>query len=345
MRPLKLSLILLILITQNVLSQSVPLRHTFNQDTLNKIVYELGHDTYGKITGIVIIQKSKILFEKYFGFNSSTTIHPISSVTKSITSLLTGICLGRGYIHSIDTPIYTYFPEYNYIFEKDTLKKRITIRHLLNQTAGFEWDEWTTHYSFAGNQLIDLSHTDKNWVELTLSLPLIHEPGTFFTYNSGNSQVIKEILCKSSGKGIDSLAIMYLFKPIGINDIHWDTYPNNGLPAWGGISTTTFNMARIGMLVCNNGIWNGKQIVSEDWIKRSTQVEAKNGKADYGLHWWIRNQPDGNPLIYAAGYGDQYIYIAPDKKMVIAINGQNFTDYKWPKTIDQLINSLLGSLE
>ncbi|MHC1704461.1 MAG: serine hydrolase domain-containing protein [Tenuifilaceae bacterium] len=315
------------------------------KDSLKKINDDLWNGLYGKISGIVIYHKSKMIFERYYGFNNSNTLHPISSVTKSITSLITGICLDKGFLSSIDIPIWKYFPEYSYIFEKDTIKKRITIRNLLNQTAGFEWDEWTTHYSYAGNSLIELSQTSQNWVEATLKLPTDSKPGTKFSYNSGNSQLIKEILQKSTGRDFEWLTNNYLFKPIGINEFHWDNYPVNGIPAWGGVSLTTRDMARFGTLVCNKGCWSDIQVVTESWIENSTKIETKNGKADYGLHWWITTQPNGNPLIYAAGYGDQFIYIAPDKKIVVAINGQNFTDYKWPKSIDELIKTIFSSIE
>ncbi len=317
----------------------------FKKDTLNKINEELRNGDYGKISGIIILSKSKVIFEQYYGFSNANTLHPISSVTKSITSLITGICIDKGFIKSIDIPIWKFFPEFKYIFEKDTLKKRITIRNLLNQTTGTQWDEWTTHYSYAGNSLIELSQSNLNWVEKTLSLTLECSPNTKFSYNSGNSQVIAEILHRASGLDFERLVSNFLFSPMGINTYHWDSYPINGIPAWGGISLSTRDMARFGSLICNYGCWNDTQIVSNDWIEKSTTIESKNGKADYGLHWWVTNQPDGNPLIFAAGYGDQYIYIAPDKKIVIAINGQNFTDYKWPKTIDNLIKSIFSSLE
>lgn len=316
-----------------------------NTDTLKKIDQDLKNDEYGKISSIVIISKSKIIFEHYYGFSNSSSLHPISSVTKSITSLITGICIDKGYLKSIDEPIWPFFPEYKVIFDRDTLKKKITIRNLLNQTTGLEWDEWTKHYSYAGNALIELSQSNQNWVESTLNLKVESEPNTKFSYNSGNSQVIEEILCKVTGQDFESLVKSYLFEPIGITTYHWDKYPNNGVPAWGGISLSTRDMARFGMLVNSNGCWNDHQIVSNDWLEKSLTIESENGKADYGLHWWITKQPDGSPLAYAAGYGDQFVYVAPNKNIVIAINGQNFTDYKWPKTIDQLIKSIFSSIE
>lgn len=340
-----LSILLIISCYLGSFSQPVEYSFSFNTDTLKRINEELRNGEYGKISSIVIISKSKILFEQYYGFNNANTLHPISSVTKSITSLITGICIDKGFIKSVDTPIYKFFPEYKAIFEKDTIKKEITIRNLLNQTTGLLWDEWTTHYSYAGNALIELSQSNKNWVETTLNLKVECKPNTKFCYNSGNSQIIEEILKKATGHDFEWLVNSYLFSPLGIKKYNWDSYPINGVPAWGGISLSTRDMARFGSLICNHGCWNDSQIVSNDWIVKSTTIESKNGKTDYGLHWWVTNQPDGNPLVYAAGYGDQFIYIAPDKKIVIAINGQNFTDYKWPKNIDHLIYSIFSSIE
>jgi len=343
----KIFLLILLLINYFPELYSKPVKNIyhFNKDTLKRINDDVRNGEYGKISSIIVLSNSKIIFEQYYGFNNPNTIHPISSVTKSITSLITGICLDKGFIKSIDTPIWKFFPEYKSIFEKDTIKKRITIRNLLNQTTGLQWDEWTTHYSYAGNSLIELSQSNQNWVEATLKLNVECSPSTKFCYNSGNSQVIEEILCKATGHDFEWLVSNYLFAPIGIKTFHWDSYPVNGFPAWGGISLSTRDMARFGSLICNHGCWNDIQVVSNDWIEKSTSIESKNGKADYGLHWWVTKQVDGEPLIYAAGYGDQFIYIAPNKKIVVAINGQNFTDYKWPKNIDNLIKSIFSSIE
>ena len=332
-------------LSKSAFSQPAEVTYKINSDTLKKINIELRNGVYGKISGIVIFSKSRIIYEQYFGFTNASTIHPISSVTKSVTSLVTGVCVDKGFIKSIDTPVWKYFPEYNSIFEQDTIKKRITIRNLLNQTTGLLWDEWTTHYSYADNALIELSQSNQNWVETILKLPINCSPNNKFCYNSGNSQVIAEILSKATGHDFEWLVNNYIFAPLGIVNYHWDKYPENDVPAWGGISLSTRDMARLGILIANNGRVNDVQIVSNDWIKKSTSIESKNGKADYGLHWWVTKQPDGKPLIYAAGYGDQFVYIAPDKRLVIALKGQNFTDYKWPKNIDQLIKNILSSLE
>ncbi|HOP03895.1 MAG TPA: serine hydrolase [Tenuifilaceae bacterium] len=316
---------------------------SINSNTLAKIDSDLRSNKYGKISSILIYNGSKIYFERYYGFTQASTLHAISSVTKSVTSLAMGICIDKGFVNGIDIPVYTFFPELNEIFEKDTLKKTITIRNLLDQTTGLRWDEWTTHYSYAGNSLIELSQNPNKWYEVILGLPLDTIPGENFIYNSGCSEVIKEIISRSSGKNFEDFVRMELLNKIGISSFHWDRYPGNGAPAWGGISLNTRDMARLGILILNRGYWMDQQIVSEAWIEESTKPMIDAGEVMYGLHWWVTTQPDGNPLVYAAGYGDQYVYIAPDKNLVIAFNGQNFTDHKWEKNHNDLVMDLLNA--
>ncbi len=347
LRTILLTLLVLIAMGLPTPSHSQPSSksYTINSDTLASIDRDLRDGLYGKISGLAIYSGAKLIFEKYYGFNSRSTLHPISSVTKSITSLMVGICIDRGLLASVDIPVYHYFPEYRDIFMKDSLKRRITIRHLLNQTAGLRWDEWTTHYSYAGNQLIDITQRDTSWIDVFFRLPTECDPGLEFRYNSLASQVVKEVLCRAAGMDYPVMVDEYLLKPLGINAYHWDQYPLNGVPAWGGISMSTTDMARIGLLVAGKGSINGVRVVSPDWVEQSTRPEVADGIASYGLHWWVGIQPDGAPLIFAAGYGDQYVYIAPDKRIVIAINGQNFTDYKWPKKVNDLVRKVFLSLE
>ena len=135
-------------------AQSVERVYSIDTDSIKRISDDVRNGIYGKISSIIILSKSHILYEQYFGFNNSTTLHPISSVTKSVTSLVTGICIDKGFLKTIDTPIWKFFPEFKSIFDSDTIKKTITIRNLLNQTTGLAWDEWTSHYSDAVNALI-----------------------------------------------------------------------------------------------------------------------------------------------------------------------------------------------
>lgn len=318
-------------------SSSYPSKNT------EKVHLSILNGKYGKISGVVVYKSDRIVFENYYGFSQPNTLHPISSVTKSITSIAVGICIDKGFIKSINTPIYKYFPDYKLIFEKDSTKKSITIEHLLNQTSGFKWDEWTIHYSYAGNPLIDLGHNPNNWMDFILSLPLTNKPGETFTYNSCNSEILKEIICRASNLDFAQLLIDNLFTPLDIHNFYWEHYAGNREPAWGGLSLTTRDMAKIGLLALNQGVYKGKRVISGEWMAKSISPQIKAGKVNYGLHWWVAQQYDGSNMVYAAGYGDQYIYILPDKAMVISINAQNFTDFKFEKSIDNLVQEIINS--
>ncbi|MCB8964457.1 MAG: serine hydrolase [Bacteroidales bacterium] len=317
-----------------------------NYELLDIIDQEVRAGEYGKITSLLILNsKGATVHERYYGFSSKTTLNPISSVTKSITSILVGIGLEQGFLKSIDSPVWTYYPEYSPVFNRDTAKKAITIRHLLNQTSGLKWEEWKYPYNYASNSLIALLETESNWVETFFNLPMEANPGTTFCYNSLGSQVIAETLSRVSGLTFEMLTQKYLFEPLSINTYFWDKYPLNSAPAWGGIALTTHDMAKLGLVVLNGGLFREKPIVSKDWINISTSklIDYKK-QTGYGLHWWIDEQPNNSPLIYAAGYGDQYVYIVPSKQLVIAINAQNFADYQWPKSIKTLVNSVIASI-
>ncbi len=312
-----------------------------NFNALDRINIDIKNSKYGKISSLLILQGNRIVYEKYYGFTQSTTLNPISSVTKSITSLAVGICIDMGYIPSVDERIEEYFPEFQNLFQKDSSKRLITLRHLLNQTSGLQWDEWSIHYSYAGNPLMELSQSPINWFEQVLELPMECAPGTKFNYNSGLSEVVKEIICRATGKNFKDFVRDHIFNPLGIFNFYWDTYPLNGEPAWGGINLTTRDMARIGGLILNRGVWANQRVVSERWIEKSFQPSVETPKNSFGLNWWIKWLPHGMPIHFAAGYGDQYLYIIPDLKLVLAMNGRNFTDHKWEKNSDEIYKRVI----
>lgn len=313
---------------------------------ITKLNSQIKQEQFGKVSGIIVLNnKGKSLYEQYYGFSSRYSLNPISSVTKSITSIALGICIDRGLIASIDEPIWKYFPEYSDQFGEQSFKKAITIKHLLNQTTGLKWDEWFFPYNYASNSLIALLETKENWIEKFFSLPSDTTPGVKFSYNSLSSQVIAEIVSRVSGIPFKQFVIENIFNPLHIDSFTWDEYPNNPSPAWGGISLSTPDMAKIGLLMLNNGKYKNHQVVSAEWVKNTLSVQSVfDTNTGYGLHWWVEHQPNSTLMFYAAGYGDQYVFIVPEKELVIAINSQNFSDYHWPKPVIEIARTIANAI-
>lgn len=349
MKPIKhIFIFFLLLLPAGITSASDRLDFKIiSNPAIRTIEASIRNGDYGKVTGVVVLNRQgAILYEKYFGFTTRNSLHPISSVTKSITSLMVGICLDKGFINSIDIPVYSYFPEYKEVFEKDSTKKLITLRHLLQQTAGLNFKEWEFPYNYASNSLMATIEENRSWVERFFYLPVDTLPGVKFSYNSLASQVIAEVLSRASGIAYGEMVREFLFKPLAIENFLWESYVGNGLPAWGGISLTTFDMAKIGLLVINGGTYGGKRLVSSSWVESSTDGVVKvNDNIYYGLHWWVNVLPSGKPLVFAAGYGDQYVFTAPDRGLVVALNAQNFSDFRFSKSAIDLASMLMATID
>ena len=249
----------------------------------------------------IIIRRGNIVFEKYYKGQSHSS-RPIYSATKSIISALVGIALDKGYIKNIDQKIVTFFPEYASEIT-DSRFNEITIRHLLTMTAGF-----TTNYR------------GSNGMRGCFEEIIITQPGSQASYNSSSSHLLSGIISKSTKMSTLEFADQHLFKPLGIQRPDWHTgidgYNMGGLGLW----MKPRDMAKIGYLYLNNGIWEGKQIVSPEWIEMSTkkQVSMKSGQNEYpyGYLWWVALY-EGHPLFIAVGSGGQYIEVIPDLDLVI----------------------------
>ncbi len=127
-------------------------------------------DEYKRIDGVLILRNNKLVYEEYFHGYSKNVLHNIYSAGKSITSILMGIAIDKGFISDLDAPIIDWLPDYRDIQNFDPRKENITIRHLLNMSSGLDCDDW---YQFTESQM----QKSADWVKFTLDLPMRYDPG------------------------------------------------------------------------------------------------------------------------------------------------------------------------
>jgi CubicO group peptidase (beta-lactamase class C family) len=166
-----------------------------------------------------------------------------------------------------------------------------------------------------------------------LERPIATTPGTKFVYNSGISLMLGEIIYNASGLRADKFAERYLFSPLGITNYFWGKAPNGVVNTLGGLALRPRDMAKIGYLFLNGGRWQGKQIVSEKWVKESTKQQIGASQlptwflADgYGYQWWLGSFHVCGQTVesYSArGRGGQFIIIFPTLQMVAVFTGWN----------------------
>ena len=286
------------------------------------------------ICGIVGIKNNQVVYNDTFNdYNEEDCVH-IMSATKSIISLLIGIAVDKGLIKSIDEKVLSFFPDYKVKRGEKTIYE-VTIRHLLTMRSPYKCkgDPWTKVCS------------SENWTFSSLDF-LGGRSGITneFKYQTVCLHILSGILYQVTNMLTVDFANEYLFKPLGIKahinyqvktalehkvftlgktpkDNIWFADPTGlGTPGY-GLCMSAIDMAKIGVLCLNKGIYNNKQIVSSSWIEEMTTPKNVDSPyfrgMKYGYLWWIIDENKG---IYAAiGNSGNVIYVNPNDNIVVSI--------------------------
>jgi len=287
------------------------------------------------VHGIVIAVDGALVFEEYFDGRTHPTYgevpvrftrdrkHCLSSVTKSVTATLLGIAIDRGFISGVDAKVVDFFPEHADLMVG--AKAGLTLEHLVTMSAGLEWDENTYSFRDSRNDLTRWFRYDGDLVRFVLARPLVAEPGTQFNYNGGLTNVLGEVIRRATGMRLDRFAEIYLFGPLGITDYTWYFVRPDFVYASGDISLLPRDMAKLGQLYLQDGVWNGERILSSAWVQASASavftVPEFWGHVGYSHGWWPKSNAYGAGAFAAAGWGDQAIIVMPEHRMVAAFTG------------------------
>ncbi len=290
---------------------------------------------------------NEIIAEAYFGNGGSDSIHKTKSVTKSVTSILVGMAIDKGYINNIDETVGDYL--YEYLTPEDSILASITIRELLTMSGGFDWNELTDPDWIYWNNWIQ---SDDHFLH-ALHIPIIHEPGTHFTYCTTGCQILSGIFTKATGYSLKAFAEEFLFAPLGIEgDRPWGA-DHQGFN-YGGVTLQlkARDMLKIGQLYLNKGIFHDQQVVSKSWVNSSTSPQINTGNtmyyaSQYEFYWWIGEQ-QGVQYYFANGYGGQFICIFPEPNMLVIAqselnNAFHVPGEQWINTLSMIMNDILSS--
>jgi len=261
---------------------------------------------------VVVVRGGSLVAESHW-YAPADALHPIWSVTKSVTSTLVGICVDRGILPDLDARIVDYLPPE--LIPADPAKDAITVRHLLMMTSGLRWsedDDWLPWIA------------SPNPARFILQRPLVAEPGAEFTYSSATSHIPSITLTEAAGVSLLELADAHLFGPLGITDRRWKADPQ-GYPFGGhGIELRTEDLAKLGVLFVNRGQWHGRKVVSAAWVEAAIRPRFGWGidygplrEVDYGYLWWTA-RAGGHDVFIGWGWGGQLAFCVPALDLVVA---------------------------
>jgi CubicO group peptidase (beta-lactamase class C family) len=318
------------------------------------------------IHGVLVIKDGKLVFEEYFqgrdldlsdldgklDFRTEDfdreTLHSAASVTKSVTAVLMGIAIDQGLIAGTDENLFSFFPDCEHL--NDPVKSQITLAHMLSMGSGLPWTE-AYSYDDPRNDLTAMISSEDP-IAYVLQKETVADPGQKFIYNSGTTNLLGEIIRRKSGMTLADYAEQYLFAPLDIYTYEWYPFPSK--PEMMVASSTLYlrprDMAKIGQLYLDGGMWQGTKVVSEDWVSQSTRKVIGMVASEspiptlnpaYGYQWWLGTFPTGATETYfAAGYGGQFIFVLPEPEMVVVFTAGGFEDGNYDALL-QIVNDYI----
>ena len=270
----------------------------------------------------ILIKGNNIIAEYYAeGYNKDDLVTSWS-VAKSFSSTLIGIAIDEGYINSVDDSIALYLPEW-----KTKPQENINLKYLLGMRSGMD-DHPGLGVYFQGDM-----------VSYSLDREISREPGITFSYSNEDSMLFSRIIENATGLDFQEYADTRLFDKLDIKETWWTDKSGNTL-TYAGLDMTPREFAKFGLMIAQEGKWIDEQIVSQSWIKEAT-TEFDN-LASYGYQWWTSTisesglgsaRQDDYPFFSALGLDGQYIYIWPEKDLVLV----RFTKYQHQGNIESSV--------
>ena len=302
----------------------------------------------------MVVKNDTILYERYFGDVTSSSRLPSFSVAKSFVSTLVGIALHEGYIKSLTEPITNYLPK---LLKNDKRFANITIQHVLDMRSGVRSNE---NYTNPFSDVLKMGFAN-NVSKPAFNAGIETNPGEY-EYKSVNTQLLALMVEKATGRKLQEYAIEKIWRPLGMEyDATWNADKEKTVRAFCCINAAARDYAKFGRLFLKKGAWQGKQIVPEEWVNASVDADTMLKYNGYKNQWWGRGTNIGfkdsseassfqnshpgssEPFVwrmqdsnmynaryydgsfYAQGMLGQYVYVHPQKNLIIVRLGYNWS--------------------
>jgi CubicO group peptidase (beta-lactamase class C family) len=303
---------------------AAPAQVGLDAERLAGLVQQIRSNAIPGLHSLVIVRHGYVAVEEYFNGSSATEVHTMQSVSKSVTSLVTGIAIGEGKL-TTTSRVFDLLPAYDTLIRGDERKRAVTVGSLLQMRSGIDFYE----QPYAGSPLERLNTSRGDWVAIALGEPMNAVPGERWQYNSGGVIALGKAVQVATGVRFVQYAREKLFTPLGITTQFWFVSPFDSVPhTGGGLSLRAMDLARIGYLVLRNGRWNSVPIVSPEWLRESTRTYSTNPYqlgpygTEYGYLWWLLTVPGSSEkMITASGNMNQWLFVVPRLDVVVAVTG------------------------
>ena len=286
------------------------------------------------LDSVLLVRGGQIVLDAYYAPFGPGLPHALNSATKGVLGALVAIAQRDGLL-ALEDPILTRFADRERAL-LDPRTRSVTVQHLLDMSAGFDWDEQLTGVPATAIEM----EASPDWTSFVLERPLVNPPGAVFNYNSGNSHLLSALLTRTTGQSALEFARRVLFAPLGIEDARWRSDPQGVSVGGYGLSLAPRDMAKLGYLHLRGGAWDGVPLLDRDWIARLERgVLDMNLPAPlrYANGWWSL---PARGVYMAVGMHRQVIMVMPRLDMVAVVTGRK--NYPLPALIDPIAAAVIG---
>ena len=300
-------------VREEAFSFATPEEEGFSSKGLSEI-FTYVKEKKPNIHSLLVVRDKKIVLDAYFYPFRYGLRHDIASCTKSVTSLLIGIAIDKGYLKSEDQLVSAFFPEISLTgkgFET------LSIKDLLTMKSGLDCG-WSNEDS-----LFNGLFPSDNWPKFIFNIPFVADPGQQFSYCSCNYYLLAEIIYRSTGSSPEDFAKKYLFNELGITSVYWSKNKQGINYGWGDLCLQPHDLAKIGQLLLDGGKWNNRTIISADWVRKLKTMNTvfSNGNG-YGYGFWI----DKDHAVNMEGRGTQRLHIDSIHHVLVVVTGGGLSD-------------------
>jgi len=301
------------------------LHNSFSKpEAILNMVKETIRGEFRDVHSILIWKDGKLVLEEYFYGYDENKPHQLRSATKSFIGTLVGIAIDQGKIKSENELLLPFFKkEYASIENMDTRKEKITIKDFLTYRHGMDCNDEDP--KTAGNELKLIQSPD--WIKFTLDLPMVQEPGKISSYCTGCAQTIGRLVEVATETPLVDYADYYLFSPMGIKNYKWRFKPDtSSISTYNQMYLRPRDILKLAIMYYDNGKWQGRQIVSSDWVRKTFEKDDK----EFGYLWRQKSfDVDGKTYnsYLATGNGGQKINIWPELNMITVFTGGNYNSW------------------
>jgi CubicO group peptidase (beta-lactamase class C family) len=299
--------------------------------TIDSVPVQSVHDPY--VHGFLVARHGKLVAEEYFYGSSRFKPHDTRSASKSVTATLFGAVMQNGAKLSPSTKVYDLLDHGNLPADIDPRKKEMTVEHLLTMSSGYDCDDSNGSRPGSEDVLLD-EQKNPDYYQYTLQLPLEAElkPGQEAVYCSINPNLVGDVIATATNKPLLDLFSDLLAEPMQLRDYHLYLQPTGEPYMGGGTHWLPRDFMKFGQLMLNGGVWNGKRILSREYVDRASSplVTIRNTTKKYGYLWWVADFPYRGRTVrayYADGNGGNYVLVFPELDMVVAFNAGNYADH------------------